>query len=763
MRIGTSGDKGEPVFLCPAMEQLPLGAALQAAALVRRMQAEFALLDEFDGGAEEEEEEEEAEQRVEEDEEEEPEEEAAKSQPARPVPSPRPAFERDASTVLQLPTMDRSQKSLEAVPQEVWERPWLTRLSLARNRLAAVDGERLSQALTALTVLDLSHNPLTSLSLRLAALRELRLSGCPLASLALFAPALSLLSLDGARLDGANLSLLLSASSLPSLCSLSLAGCALSALPAGLDSLALTFLDLSRNCLTALPPLASSLRQLLVSENGLLASLGPLPAALERCVATRCALTGVDLSLTTQLEHLDLRYNAIDSAIDLRSCSALRELHCGHNGRLSQLRLCESLESLNLDCTGIAELSNLPQSLTRLCASCCPHLERVSGQLPDALTELRLCFDPLLTQLPPLPSLALTGLWLAHCSQLGLALPSCPQLRTLVFSNSPKVVPPAPLSFPALTVLRAAGCQHRLELTALTGLEQIDVSHCAAGEAPLEASSLREVECAGCPWLALEGEAEHSSHRFVGPADIGAAQALGQRPTMEDAWGGADVALSSSSSARLAVLCDGHAGREAASFVASHLLDNAAAVCCRPAAAIAAADAALRTHLSQGPVAARHAGTTVLLACRETGSPAVTVANVGDSRALRVESARAGERVSRDHKPWDEEEAVRGRGGWVAAGRVNGVLGVARALGDFYLRPALSPEAHVASCPARGLLVLGCDGLFDELPDALVANLSFQSPGAEAAESAASVAARLRDAALALGSDDNVSVLVWPL
>ena len=94
----------------------------------------------------------------------------------------------------------------------------------------------------------------------------------------------------------------------------------------------------------------------------------------------------------------------------------------------------------------------------------------------------------------------------------------------------------------------------------------------------------------------------------------------------------------------------------------------------------------------------------------------------------------------------------------MSQGRVNGVLGVSRALGDFYLRPAVSSQAHVgraASCEGndRRRIIVGCDGLFDELSDSLVARLAMQGSLECAAE-------RLVLAALALGSSDNVSVLL---
>jgi hypothetical protein len=153
--------------------------------VLARMMHEFELLDQYDadnnGIAWEEEEQ--ANCDAQEDEDEEEEEEDGKSL-SSPVPlvesyttttavliSPRPApgfikegkifffffFRFAASSVgFQLPTMDRSLRQLVEVPPEVWQRPWLTRLVLSRNKIASMNGVQLLEQLPLLTSLDLS-------------------------------------------------------------------------------------------------------------------------------------------------------------------------------------------------------------------------------------------------------------------------------------------------------------------------------------------------------------------------------------------------------------------------------------------------------------------------------------------------------------------------------------------------------------------------------------------------------------------------------
>jgi serine/threonine protein phosphatase PrpC len=100
-------------------------------------------------------------------------------------------------------------------------------------------------------------------------------------------------------------------------------------------------------------------------------------------------------------------------------------------------------------------------------------------------------------------------------------------------------------------------------------------------------------------------------------------------------------------------------------------------------------------------------------------------------------------------------------GGHVEGNRVNGTLGVARSLGDFYLHPAISDTPHIRTVPypnaASAWVVLACDGLFDELSDARVGQIL------HGVFNAGDAATLLRDAAYLLNSDDNISVIALRL
>jgi protein phosphatase 2C family protein 2/3 len=715
--------------------------------VISRMMREFELLDEFDASKGGMEEEAAAEDLEEDEEEEEGEDVSAPIEAVLISPRPAPGFlNQQASSVgFQLPTMDRSNRSLTRVPSEVWQRSWLTRLSLSRNSITVLDGNRLAQQLPNLTILDLSYNSLSSLELQSNLLKELRLNGCPLESLELQCGRLELLLLDGCRLKSLD-----SLAGLSGLATLSLAGAKIRETLVLPNSL--TRLDVSNNVhLTALPDLPPCLVSLSCADNPQIKQLLGLPSSLESCFAARCGLEKVDLHGAVALRDLDVSWNLLTS---FEASAELRRLNLSHNANLGTVQLSTLLEELNVDHCNFSSFDFLPDSLVKFRSSCCFELKRIA-MLPPKLSFFSCCFCPLLETLPDIP-VSLSTFWVAHCPKLQLRIPDALiELTNLFISRSPGVVPPVKLPA-SLSVLRATHCPHLLDLTVASELEVVDVSNSMRGVGPASdwAEACREVQ-SSADWLQAR-----NAHIWNGPASrTGAASTVGDRPSYEDAWGWNDRGM--------AVLCDGHAGKESADLACSALLESVSEDL---EAAIRAADERVKSGL---PASARHSGSTVVVA--QMTESLLAIANVGDARAVLVSADKAVRRLSVDHKPEKEEDRIRKAGGWVENGRVNGVLGesvflfvffvyflkgVSRAVGDFYLRPAVVCEPFVSSSislPGECRLLLGCDGVFDEMPDDL-AGILVMSGGdcQEAAE-------RVRDAAIALGSSDNISAIVISL
>ncbi|XP_071723946.1 probable protein phosphatase 2C 60 [Rutidosis leptorrhynchoides] len=102
------------------------------------------------------------------------------------------------------------------------------------------------------------------------------------------------------------------------------------------------------------------------------------------------------------------------------------------------------------------------------------------------------------------------------------------------------------------------------------------------------------------------------------------------------------------------------------------------------------------------------------------------VANAGDSRCVISRKGQA-YNLSRDHKPEleAEKERILKAGGFIHAGRVNGSLNLARAIGDmeFKQNKYLSPDKQILTanpdintvelCDDDDFMVLACDGIWD--------------------------------------------------
>lgn len=163
--------------------------------------------------------------------------------------------------------------------------------------------------------------------------------------------------------------------------------------------------------------------------------------------------------------------------------------------------------------------------------------------------------------------------------------------------------------------------------------------------------------------------------------------------------------------------------------------------------------------------------------CKNQGSTALTalifngrlfVANAGDSRAV-LSHAGVAVPLSDDHKPDrpDEYERIIKAGGQVIHydfPRVQGVLAISRAMGDFELSPYVICEPEVVSRKIEEgdqFLILACDGLWDMLTNQeavdIVRHALTKSNDLTAAANA------LVQKAYKAGSTDNISALIVEL
>jgi len=240
---------------------------------------------------------------------------------------------------------------------------------------------------------------------------------------------------------------------------------------------------------------------------------------------------------------------------------------------------------------------------------------------------------------------------------------------------------------------------------------------------------------------------------------VGFAEMIGRRNTMEDV-SVVHGRFRDRDDEDLYAVFDGHGGREVAEFTsakfANALTARLAADPSRdPLDVLKETFLDLNDQMAPHPWA-RNCGTTAAVVLLQQS--VLYVANVGDTRAVLARSGHA-VRLTVDHKPSLPEETARitERGGFVKFKRVNGVLAVSRALGDHSLQPHVSAEPHLARMDLQAndqFLVLACDGVWDVLSDEAACELVAAQPDAQHAAQA------LRDKAYALGSTDNISVVI---
>lgn len=165
-------------------------------------------------------------------------------------------------------------------------------------------------------------------------------------------------------------------------------------------------------------------------------------------------------------------------------------------------------------------------------------------------------------------------------------------------------------------------------------------------------------------------------------------------------------------------------------------------------------------------------GTTACVAVL-TGHEKLTVANVGDSRALLVRADGTFKPLSVDHKANTpcEVERIRSLGGVVAFNkgwRVEGKLSVSRAIGDLPLKPFVSSDPDILETlidKEDSFLVLASDGIFDVLSNSQVTTtvLSYCGEPANGEYGLKYASKLLCDRAKELRSNDNLSVIIVDL
>lgn len=138
-------------------------------------------------------------------------------------------------------------------------------------------------------------------------------------------------------------------------------------------------------------------------------------------------------------------------------------------------------------------------------------------------------------------------------------------------------------------------------------------------------------------------------------------------------------------------------------------------------------------------------------------------AHMGDSRAIIVRKDATTRELTKDHKPYfrNEFEKIHKNYGKISKdNRVDGILAVSRAMGDFHVQ-GVCREAEIVEFDIDDemdkFLVICCDGVFDVLTNDEVAQVVIN------AQSPIDAAFMIRNAAFGVQSSDNISVIVVDL
>ena len=511
----------------------------------------------------------------------------------------------------------------------------------------------------------------------------------------------------------------------------------------------LTTLRASENKLRVLPSLENlkNLRELTVNNN-LLETFPALVPSLRSVDLSANRLTSVpgsafSLGCDCHIQNLLLQKNAIESVpaglfaylpfakvIDLTENRlatippldhvVLEGFYCGAN-RLTSVKIKEVPALQYLDLSRNA-LEYAPDNLSAL----------------EDLRMLGLSFNPLKEAPKELPK-QIQDLHMASCGLKSLPVYGLEKVEVLCLHSN------------ELSSLRF---EDIFKPEALKTLKFVDVSHNFLNEAEVTSA------------LAKSSELElHAKPRSPRPADSewGDACTCGRRKTMEDA-----EFEFKTGNLRVFGLFDGHGGsdvsRKSCAFVREYLGENLPGKCVSDEDSQLIISRSFEEANKQFSVTdLEHMQGSTALVCVIVNNERLHCGSIGDSRAVLRRKDGSVVRLSFDHKPreWSEHHRVHATGGYVTPeGRVQGLLSVARALGDKALAPYVSSEPYLASHNVADgdFIIIACDGIWDVVSDEEGCRVVSESLARFNDASMASAA--LRDYAYLNGSGDNISVLV---
>lgn len=253
---------------------------------------------------------------------------------------------------------------------------------------------------------------------------------------------------------------------------------------------------------------------------------------------------------------------------------------------------------------------------------------------------------------------------------------------------------------------------------------------------------------------------------------VGIAHMQGRRPEMEDTHLVDEITFEKDGKTHKAdvfAIFDGHAGDMAAKFSAANLSSYLKKHLETQESPWNAFKLALVDLSEDFNKKCKWSGCTATIAVKM--GEELWVINVGDSRIL-IDNGGEVIQATEDAEPdcKDYKDGVLERGGMVmrvyGVARVNGMLAVARAIGDKSVGPGMTARPRITRYELKGLkpdahLILACDGLFEVATSRQVVNRTHRL--LQEGMSPELVAKDLIETAYKAGSMDNISAMIVPL
>ena len=554
----------------------------------------------------------------------------------------------------------------------------------------------------------------------------------------------------------------------------------------------LVLLDVSNNHFETIPVLPLKLDKFNADHNFLTGSVPITPLGLKGLQLNHNNFKNIPLFKDSKVTHLLLRHNDLESIqtemispeirlIDL-TCNQIKELPIDlfNFSLLTTLLLTKNqiseipeeiinskIQTLMLSDNPITKLPQLPESLREIIVCNCeitelpeclynlPALQMINfncnkishiEKFPEV--ETLSLSQNCISKIPPLPEF-ISSVDLSHnCLTEFNFDGDLPFLQFLDLShNSLSKLHLRPL--PSLQILKLSynKISFKIDLTMFPKLDTVDLYQTDIKHTMPIPSNIREI-ITNDPKLLKSGSTQL---KYFKGKNCGYCETIGKRPTMEDSliiWESSKPKTPS-----LYGVIDGHGGFKTSATAASLIPSIFDSLGTKSISGISAVFKQVNEKLAKMEVTD---GATIVLAM--VTPTLVSVAHLGDARAIVVRNNGSVTPLTFDHKPTERSEldVLKETRAFVASGRLSSHLAVSRALGDFLI-DGVSRMPDLSTYNIReedSWLVLACDGVFDVLENEEVGEIVAKCGEMHKA------AATVKNEAIIRGSTDNVSVIV---